>query len=41
MAHSSEYRAKAIAFKEDGHTFPELAKVFGVSSSTYKRGWSA
>jgi transposase len=37
MAHSSEYRAKAIAFKEDGHTFSELAKVFGVSCSTYYR----
>jgi hypothetical protein len=24
MAHSSEYRAKSIAFKEDGHTFSDL-----------------
>jgi len=37
MAHSSEYRAKAIAFKEDGHTFTELTKVFGISSYTYYR----
>ena len=35
MAHSSEFRAKAIAFKEDGHTFFEVTKVFGISSSTY------
>jgi transposase len=37
MAHSSEFRARAISFKEDGHTFPELAKVFGIGSSTYYR----
>src|SRR5215510_2676173 len=35
MAHSREFRAKAISFKEDGHTFHDLAKVFGVSNSTY------
>jgi transposase len=35
MAHSSEFRAKAIAFKEDGHTFHDLNKTFGISSSTY------
>ena len=35
MAHSSEFRAKAIAFKEDGHTFFEVTKVFGISSSTF------
>jgi transposase len=35
MAHSSEFRAKAIAFKENGHTFFEVTKAFGISSSTY------
>jgi transposase len=37
MAHSSNFREKAIAFKEEGHTFSEMAKVFGISSSTYYR----
>ncbi|MDO4586575.1 MAG: IS630 transposase-related protein [Planctomycetia bacterium] len=37
MSYEAKYRAKAIEFKESGHTFEELKEVFGISSSTYYR----
>jgi transposase len=35
MAYSIEYRKAAIEFKEEGHTFAELKKVFKITSKTY------
>lgn len=35
MAYDEKYRMRAVEFKNNGHTFKELQKVFGVSSRSY------
>ena len=35
MAYSVDYRKSAIEFKEDGHTFARLKKVFKITAKTY------
>ena len=35
MAYSIDYRKAAIEFKQDGHTFAQLKKVFKITSKTY------
>ena len=35
MGYDEKYRARAVAFKKDGHTFKELKKVFKICSRTY------
>ncbi|MDO4588101.1 MAG: IS630 transposase-related protein [Planctomycetia bacterium] len=37
MSYKEKYRAKAIEYKESGHTFEELKEVFAISASTYYR----
>lgn len=38
MRYNETYRACAVAFKDQGHTFKELKSVFGVSDNSY-RNW--
>jgi transposase len=35
MAYSIDFIRKAVAYKQDGHTFKELEGVFGIPSATY------
>jgi transposase len=35
MAYDENYRKRAIAFKQDDHSFRELRKVLGISPNTY------
>jgi transposase len=35
MAYSADYRKAAIVFKQGGHTFKELKKVFKITPRTY------
>jgi transposase len=35
MAYDEKFRARAVAFKNKGHTFEELKEVFGIFSHTY------
>lgn len=35
MAYDEKFREKAVEYKEDGHTFVELKKVFGITSRSY------
>jgi transposase len=35
MTYDVKFREKAIKYKESGHTFPELKKVFGIIAKTY------
>jgi hypothetical protein len=35
MAYEEKYRARAVEFKESGHTFEQLKEVFGIHSHTY------
>jgi transposase len=35
MAYSIDYRKAAIEFKQSGHTFAELKKVFKITARTY------
>lgn len=35
MAYSKDYRQAAIEFKQAGHTFAELKKVFKITARTY------
>ena len=35
MAYSIDYRKAAIEFKQDGHTFVQLKKVFKITAKTY------
>jgi transposase len=37
MAYDEKFRARAIAFKDSGHTFEELKEVFGIFNDTYYR----
>jgi transposase len=37
MKYNKEYKVRAISYKEDGHTFNDLKKNFGVDSTTYYR----
>jgi transposase len=37
MAYDEKYRARAVAFKDNGHTFEELKEVFGIFNDTYYR----
>ena len=37
MAYDEEFRGKAIEYKDDGHTFVQLKKIFGVTSRSYYR----
>jgi len=33
--YSNDYRRRAVGYKDEGHTFKELRKVFGICSRTY------
>jgi transposase len=35
MAYSMDYRKRAVAYKEEGHTFKQLREAFGIPSETY------
>ena len=35
MAYDEKYRERAVAFKNNGHTFKQLKETFMISSSTY------
>jgi transposase len=35
MAYDEKYRARAVAFKDSGHTFEQLKKAFGTCSHSY------
>ena len=35
MAYSIDYKMRAIAYKDEGHSFRELYEVFGIPSTTY------
>jgi transposase len=37
MAYDEKYRARAVAFKDNGHTFEQLKEVFGIHSAAYYR----
>jgi transposase len=37
MAYDEKYRVRAVAFKNNGHTFEELKEVFGIFNNTYYR----
>jgi transposase len=37
MAYDEKYRARAVTFKESGHTFEQLKEVFGITNATYYR----
>jgi transposase len=36
MAHSIDFREKAVAYKDSGRTFKELKEAFGIDNKTYK-----
>ena len=35
MAYSKDYRERAVAYKQEGHTFKQLREAFGIPSETY------
>jgi transposase len=35
MAYSIDYKKRAVAYKQEGHTFKQLRKAFGIPSETY------
>ena len=35
MAYSIDYKKRAVAYKQEGHTFKQLREVFGIPSETY------
>jgi transposase len=35
MAYSMDYRKRAAAYKQEGHTFKQLREAFGIPSETY------
>ena len=35
MAYSIDFIKKAVAFRQEGHTFAELGEAFGIPSATY------
>jgi transposase len=35
MAYSMDYRKRAVAYKQEGHTFKQLREAFGIPSETY------
>jgi transposase-like protein len=35
MAYSMDYRERAVAYKQEGHTFKQLREAFGIPSETY------
>jgi transposase len=37
MAYDEKYRARAVTFKDSGHTFEQLKEVFGIYSAAYYR----
>ena len=38
MAYSKDYRERAAAYKQAGHTFKQLKEAFGIPSETYYNG---
>jgi transposase len=35
MAYSIDFIKRAVAYKQEGHTFEQLSEVFGIPSATY------
>jgi transposase len=35
MAYSIDFIKRAVAYKQEGHTFKQLQEAFGISSQTY------
>ena len=35
MAYSIDFRERAVAYKQEGHTFEQLREAFGIPSETY------
>ena len=35
MAYSMDYKQRAVAYKQEGHTFQQLREAFGIPSETY------
>jgi transposase-like protein len=35
MAYSRDFKERAVAFKQDGHTFKQLKEAFGIPSETF------
>jgi transposase len=35
MAYSKDFRERAVAYKQEGHTFKQLREAFGIPSETY------
>ena len=35
MAYDEKFRARAVAFKDNGHTFEQLKETFGICSHSY------
>ena len=35
MAYSIDYKERAVAYKQEGHTFKQLREAFGIPSETY------
>ncbi|MDR1220528.1 MAG: transposase [Treponema sp.] len=35
MAYSIDYKKRAVAYKQEGHTFKQLREAFGIPSETY------
>jgi len=35
MAYSIDYKTRAVAYKQEGHTFKQLREAFGIPSETY------
>ena len=35
MAYSKDYRERAVAYKNEGHTFKQLREAFGIPPETY------
>ena len=35
MAYSMDYKKRAVAYKQEGHTFQQLREAFGIPSETY------
>jgi transposase len=35
MAYSIDFRKRAVAYKQEGHTFKQLREAFGIPSETY------
>ena len=35
MAYSKDFKKRAVAYKQEGHTFKQLKEAFGIPSETY------